>query len=70
MPVSCPLLESLDDDREGVKELGISHPESEVLHATQVSLVALLIEGARFYIDHPKKSTAFYAQGYTDSTGR
>lgn len=38
-----PLLESVNEGREEVKELGISHPDSEVLHGARGSSVVVLI---------------------------
>lgn len=45
--------------REDGKKLGISHLDKEMLHAPQISFIALLIEAADFNIRNPTKSTTF-----------
>lgn len=58
------LLNSLNESREDSKKPGILHLDGEVLHATQASLVVLLIETSCFYINNQTKLTAFQAPSF------
>lgn len=59
--VVLSLLESLNEGRKEDKELGISHLDRNLLHASRGRIVFLLIEAAYIYINEPTKSTDFHA---------
>lgn len=58
---ALPLLELVNEGREDVEELEMSHLNTEMLHGTRSGFVLLLIEAVDFYIKNPTKSTAFHA---------
>lgn len=49
------LVKSLNESREDGEELRISHSDREVLHATRIGVVLLLVEGSNFYVNNPTK---------------
>lgn len=59
-----PLLESLNEIREGDNELGMSYSDREVLQATQSSFVVLFTEAADLYINNPSKPTTFQSTAF------
>lgn len=58
------LLESQKEGCEHGKELKISHPDVESLHATLISFVVLSMEEAKSYANHSTKSTTIQAPSF------
>lgn len=54
------LLESLNPGWKSCNELGISHPDRNMLRGTQIAVLVLLKEVANSYTNHATKSTVFH----------
>lgn len=59
-----PLLVSMSKGQEGGKQLEVSYPDTEVLHASRSRIVVMLIKVSDFNIKNPTRFTAFHAPSF------
>lgn len=62
-----PPLESLNESQNEGRALGISHPDSEVLHGTRARFIVLLKEAADYYINNSTNQPPFTPSASTNS---